>query len=143
MDSGEASVACTQGGSSSTMAKMKQVGNIKPVPRSVVNNTQEPRMMVPNQGHSPSPVWLYHSNWSNDLSPPHIIPPSPLNSHQSWLELGCLGTASSRTEAPLFDPEMLSPDILNRELRPLGFGRGRGRGVWAPGSWVRFCLKTL
>ena len=69
MDSDEASVAGTPGGSSSTTAKKKQVGNIKLVPRSVSNDTQEPRMMLPNQVHSPSSVWSYHSNWSDDLSP--------------------------------------------------------------------------
>ena len=60
--------------------KKKHVHNIKPVPRSVSNNTQELRMTLPNQVHSPSPVWLYHSNWSDDLSPSHVIPP---NGHQS------------------------------------------------------------
>ena len=81
MDSDEDSVAGTQGGSSSTTTKKKKVGNIKPVPRSVFSNTQEPRMMLSNQVHSPSQVWLYHSNWSDDLSPPHIIPPSPHNGY--------------------------------------------------------------
>ena len=96
----------------------KQRGNVKSVPRSVVNNTHEPRMTLPNQVHSPSPAWLYHSNWSDNLSPPHAIPPSPLNCHQSQLGLGHLGTAGSRMEVPLFVPEMSSPDIPNRELRP-------------------------
>ena len=48
---------------------------------------------------------------------------------QSWLVLDHLGTTNSRTEAPLFVPEMLSPNILNRESRTMGFGRVRG--VWA------------
>ena len=74
MDPDNARVAGTQGGSSSTMTKQKQVGNVKLVPRSAVNNTQEPRMTVPNQVCSPSPTWSYHSNWSDNLSPPHIIP---------------------------------------------------------------------
>ena len=102
---------------------------MKPVPRSVVNNTQEPRMTLLNQVHSPSPTWSYHSNWSDNLSPPHIIPPSPLNNHQSQLGLGHLGTASSRMETPLFVPEMASLGIPNRESRPLGFERGWGLGV--------------
>ena len=114
------------------MTKKKQVGKVKPVPMSVVNNTQEPRMTLLNQIHSPSPTWSYHTNWSDDLSPPNIIPPSPLKIYQSWLGLGLLGTAYSRIEVPLFVPEMPSPDVPNRESRPMGFGRGRGRGVWAP-----------
>ena len=62
MDSDDTSVTGTQGGSSSTMTKKAQVGNVKPVPRSVVNNTQELRMTLPNQIHSPSLMWSYHSN---------------------------------------------------------------------------------
>ena len=54
IDSDEASVAGTQGGLSSTMVKRKQVDNIKPVPRSVSNTTQELRMMLPYEAHSPS-----------------------------------------------------------------------------------------
>ena len=76
-------------------------------------------------------MWLYHSNWSDDVSPPHVIPPSLL-SHQPPLNLGYLGTTNSRTEVPLFIPEMPSHDIPSRESRPLGFGRGRGRGMWSP-----------
>ena len=73
----------TERESSSTMTKKKHVGNIKPVPRSVVNNTQELRMMVPNKVCSPSPMWLYHSNWSDNLFPHtsyhllHLIAISP------------------------------------------------------------------
>ena len=129
MDSDGNSVAGTQGGSSSAMTKKKQVGNVKQVPRNVVNNTQELKMMLPNQVLSLSPVWSYHSNWSDDLFPPHVIPPSLLNSYQSQLGLGYLGTDNSRTEASLIVLEMPSPNIPNRELRPIGFGRGRG--VWA------------
>ena len=129
IDSDESSVAGTQGGSSSTMAKKKQVGNVKPVPRSVSNNTQEPRTMLLSQVHSPSLAWSYHSNWSDDLSHPHVIPPSPLNGHQSQLGIGHLRITNSRTDVPLVVPEMPSPNIPNRELRPLGFRRGRGRGV--------------
>ena len=121
MDSDKASVAGTQGGSSSATIKKKQVGNVKPVPRSLVNNTQELRMTLPNQLHSPSSMWLYHSNWSDILSPLHIIPPSPLNSHQSQVGLGCLRIDNSRTEDLLIVPEMPSPNIPNMELRPLGF----------------------
>ena len=40
MDSDDVSVAGAQGGSSSTATKKKHVVNVKPVPRSVVNNTQ-------------------------------------------------------------------------------------------------------
>ena len=76
------------------MIKKKQVGNIKPVLRMWLT-TQEPRTTLLNQIHSQSPMWSYHSNWSNDLSPPHAIPPSPLNSYYSQLWLGNLGTASS------------------------------------------------
>ena len=57
MDSDDASVAGTYGGSSSAMTKKKWVGNFKPVPMGVINNTQELRMMVPKEVHSPSPVW--------------------------------------------------------------------------------------
>ena len=64
--------------------------------------------------------------------PPHVIPTSPFNSHQSWLGLGHLGTTNSRMEAPLFVPEIPSPNIPNWESKPVGFGRGRCRGVWAP-----------
>ena len=85
MDSDEPSVAGTQGGSSSTTTNKKQVGNVEPVARSVSNNTQELRMTLPKQVHSPSLAWSYLSNWSDDLPPLHIIPPSPLNSHQSQL----------------------------------------------------------
>ena len=60
---------------SNTMAKKKQMGNIEPVPRSVTNNTQGPRMTLGSKVSSPSPTWSYHLNWSDDL-PPHIIPPS-------------------------------------------------------------------
>ena len=127
----EANVTGTQGQPSRTTTK-KQVGNVKPIPRSVSNNTQELRISLPNQVHSPSPVWLYHSNWSEDLYPPHIRPPSPLNSHQSWFGLCYLGTVNSRTKAPLIVTEMPSPDIPNRELRPLGVRRDSSRGVWAP-----------
>ena len=88
MDYDDTSVNGTQGGSSNVTTKKKQIGNVKLVPRSVVNNTQELRMMLPNQIHSPSPMWSYHSNWSDDQSPPHIIPPSPLNSCQSWFGVG-------------------------------------------------------
>ena len=70
MDSDEVSVAGTQGGSSSTTTTKKQVGNVKLVPRSVSNNTQELRTMLPNQVCSPSLALSYHSNWSDDL-PPH------------------------------------------------------------------------
>ena len=42
MDSYDASVASNQGGSFSATQKMKVVGNVKVVPRSVVSNTQEP-----------------------------------------------------------------------------------------------------
>ena len=132
MDSADASVAGAQGRSSSIMTKKKQVGNAKLVSRSVFNNTQKPRRMLANQFHSQSLMWSYQSNWSDYLSPQHILPPSAINSYQSQLGLGCLGTANSRTEAPLFVPEMPSPNIPNRESRPMGFGRGRGRGVWAP-----------
>ena len=52
--------------------------------------------------------------------------------HQSWWGLGCLRTANSRTEAPLFVPEIPSPNIPYRESMPMGFGRGRSRDVWAP-----------
>ena len=54
MDSDGSSVTGTKGGRFRAMAKKKQVGNIKLVPRSVVNNIQEPRMMVPNQVCFPS-----------------------------------------------------------------------------------------
>ena len=75
MDSDEASVAGTQGGFSSTIRKKKQVGNIKPVPRSVSNNTQEPEndatqpssFSIPQHGHITQigvminlPHMLYH-----------------------------------------------------------------------------------
>ena len=63
MDSNDTSVAGAQGESSSIMTKKKQVGNIKLVPRSVVNNTQELRMTLPNQICSPSPMWSHHLNW--------------------------------------------------------------------------------
>ena len=69
MDSDEASVVGTQGGSFSTTTKKKQVGNVKPVPKSVVSNTQELRMTLPNHVFSPSVAWSYHSNWYDDLSP--------------------------------------------------------------------------
>ena len=114
------------------MTKKKQVDNIKPVSRSASNNTQEPRMMLPNQIHSLSLAWSYHSNWSDDLSPPHIIPLSALKGHQFHLGVGHLGTTNSRAEVPFIVPEMPSPNIPYRELRPLGFGRVRGRGVWSP-----------
>ena len=94
MDSDEASVNGAEGGSSSTMAKKKQVGNIEPVSRSVTNNTQGPRMTLCSQVSSQSPTWSYHSNW--------------------------------------IDLEMSSPNIPYRGLRPLGFGRDRGRGVFCP-----------
>ena len=71
IDSDEASVAGTPGQSFSAMAKQKQVGNVKQVPRSVSNNTQELRMMLLNQVCSSFLAWSYHSNWSDDLSPPH------------------------------------------------------------------------
>ena len=132
MDSDNTTVAGAQGGSSSAMKKKRQVGNVKLLPRSVVYNTQELRMTLPNQISHPSPMWSYHPNWSDDLSLQHIIPPSPLNSHQSQLELGHLGTANSGLETPLFVPEMPSPDIPNRESRPMGFGRGSDRGVGTP-----------
>ena len=96
-------------------------------PSSVVNNAQELRITLPNQICSPSPMWSYHSNLSDDLSPPCVIPPSPFNIYQSWLGLGHLGT-----EASLLVPEIPSPNIPNRESRPMRFGRGRGRGLWAP-----------
>ena len=102
--------------------------HVKLVPRSVVYNTQELRMMVPNDIVLRPCMWSYHSNWSDDLSSPHVIPPSPLNNFQSWLELGHVGEANSRTEAPLFVPEMPCPDFANREWRTMWFGRGRGRG---------------
>ena len=35
----------------------RQVRNIKLVPRSVVCNTQELRVTLPNQAHSPFPAW--------------------------------------------------------------------------------------
>ena len=130
MDSYDTSVTGTQGGSSSIMTKKNHVGNIKPVPRSVVSNTQELRTTLPNQIHSPSLMWLYHSNWSDDLSPPTHHNTTPFNSYQSQLELGHLETANSRTEAPLFVPEMPSSDIPNRKPIPVGFERGRDRGVW-------------
>ena len=60
MDSDDASVTGSQLGFSSATTKMKQVGNVKLVPRSVGNNTQELRMMVPNKVYSPSPMWSYH-----------------------------------------------------------------------------------
>ena len=115
IDCTEVSVAGTQGGPSSLTTKKKQVGNIKLVPRSVSNNTQELRTMLPSQVHSPSLVWSNHSNWNEDLSTPHIIPPSPLDGHQSQLWLGHLGIINSRVELPLVVPKMSSPDIYNRE----------------------------
>ena len=123
MDSDEANVAGTQGGLPSTMTKKKQEGNVKPVPRSVSNNTQELRMMLPNQVCSPSLVWSYHSNWSNDPSP-QIIPLSPLNGHQYQLQLGHLGTNNSRVEVPLIVPEMQSHNIPDIELRSFGIWKG-------------------
>ena len=87
---------------------------------SVSNNTQEPRMMLPSQVCSPSLVWSYHSNWSDDLSSLYNIPPSPLG-QQPLLNLGHLGTSNSRAEVPLVVPEMPSLDIPSRESRPLGF----------------------
>ena len=54
IDSDKSSAQGAQGGSSSTIPKKMQVGNIKLVPRSVSNNTQEPRKMLPSQVHSPS-----------------------------------------------------------------------------------------
>ena len=88
--------------------------------------------MLLSQVCSPSPVWSYHSNSSDNLSPPDIMPPSPLNGHQSQLGLGCLWTTYSNAEVPLVVPEIPSPNIPNREFRPLGFGRGRDRGMWSP-----------
>ena len=102
------------------------------VPRNVVINNQELRMMLPNQVHSPSLAWSYHSNWSDGLSLPHFIPPSTLVSYYSQLGLGDLGKSNSWTEVPLIVPEMPSPNIPNRESRHLGFGKDRCRGVWAP-----------
>ena len=87
IDSDGDSVPDTEGGLSSTVAKKKQVGKVKPEPRSVSNNAQEPRMTLCSQVHSPSLVWSYHSNWSENLSLPHIIPPSPFNGYQSPLGL--------------------------------------------------------
>ena len=86
------------------MAKKRQVGNIKLVPRSVSNNTPEPRMTLSNQVCSPSLMLLYHSNWSDDLYPPYVIPSSPLNGHQSWLGVGHLGTTNSMAGASLNCP---------------------------------------
>ena len=123
MDSDEASVSGMEGGSSNTMTKKKQVG----MSRSVSNNSRTENDAA--QVHSPSLMWSYNSNWSDDLSPPHIMPPYPLNGHQSWLGLG---TTNSRADVSLIVPEMPSPNISNRESRPLGFRRGRGRGVWSP-----------
>ena len=57
MDSDEASIAGAQGVSSSTTAKKKQEGNVKQVPRSVSNNTQELRMALHNLVCSPAMVW--------------------------------------------------------------------------------------
>ena len=98
----------------------------------VVNNNQELKMIPPNEIHSPLQIWSYHSNWRDDLFPPHIIPLPPFNSYQSQLGLGHFGIASSRKEVPLVVPETPSPNIPNQESRPTGFGRGRGRGVWVP-----------
>ena len=82
MDSDGTSIAGIQGESPSTTIKKRQVGSIKPVQRSVNNDTQELRMIQPSQAHSLSPALSYHSNVSDDLSPPHIILPSPPNGHQ-------------------------------------------------------------
>ena len=123
IDSDGASIAGIQGELPSTVIKKRQVGSIKPVSRSVNNSTQDLRMTLPSQVHSLSHVWLYHSNWSDDLSPTHIIPPSPPNGHQFQLELGHFENTSPRTEVPLVDPEIPSTNIPNRETRPLGFGR--------------------
>ena len=95
--------------------------------------------MTPSQVHSPSLARSYHSNWSDDLSPPHIIPPSLLG-HQPLLNLGCLGTRNSRTEVPLVVPEMPSADMPSKEPGPLQFGKGRGRGMWSPQVIVPQCL---
>ena len=80
------------------------------------NSTQELRMTLSSQAHSLYPVWSYHSNWSD------IKPPSPPNSHQSQLGMSHLENTSPWTEVPLVVPEMPSPNIPNRETRPLGFG---------------------
>ena len=131
------------------MAKKTEC-KVKSVPRSVSNNTQESRTILPSQVHSPPLAWLYHSNWHDNLFPPHIIPPF-LPGHQPLLNLGHLGTKTSRTEVPLVVPEMPSPDIPSRESRSSGFGRGRGRGMWSPPGnsnpngwmWVTFWSRTL
>ena len=114
------------------MIMKRQVGSIKPGQRSVYNTTPELRMALPSQVHSPSPAWSYHSNWSDDLSTPHNIPPSPPNGCQPVLCLGHLENTYPRREVPLVVPQMSSPNIPNRETRPLGFGCGRDRGIWYP-----------
>ena len=63
------------------MAKKKQVGNVTLGPKSISNNTQELRMMPPSQVYSLFTAWSYHSNWSDNISPPQIIPPLPPNGH--------------------------------------------------------------
>ena len=57
-----------------------------------------------------------------------------LDNHRSQLGLGHLGTNNLRAEAPLIIPKRSSPNMPNRELRLLEFGRGRSRGVWDPGD---------
>ena len=71
MDCDQASVTDTQGGSSSITTKKKQVGNVKPVPIRVANNTQELRMMVSNQVHSPSPLGHITQNGLMIYPPTH------------------------------------------------------------------------
>ena len=122
IDSDGASVAGIHAESPSTTIKKIQVGSFKPVTRSVNSSSQESRITQPSKTHSTSPVWSYHSNWSDYLSPLHIIPPYPPNVHQSQLGLGCLENASPRLQVPLDAPEMSSPNISNTETGPLGFG---------------------
>ena len=58
----EASVAGAQGELSNATVIKRLVGSVKPVPRSASNSPQESRTTLPNQVHSLSPAWSYHSN---------------------------------------------------------------------------------
>ena len=116
-----------------TKIKKRQVGNIKPVPRSVNNSHSRIKNDTAPARFILHPLCGHTTQIRVRILLPHTLyQHSPPNGCQPQLGLGHLVNNSSRAEVPLVVTEIPNPDISNRETRSLGFGRGRGRHIWFP-----------
>ena len=119
-DSGGASEAMGQAQSSAS-TEPELASNVKPI---TTDTNQNQARSLGDRIHSSSPAWSYHSDWSDDLHPPHQNPPTPLTTYQALAALRTLVL-----ETPLTTSASQNPNPPSGGSRHNGLGRGTWHAI--------------